>query len=134
MFVLKKILYYTFGKISNGILFIVLGFVSALAGVAYSAYVAIVVGSVLATLGVALAFVRESQYNDAMADIARLRIGQRKLKSSIDTLRGRVQLLGDDLSEAQKQISDLRAVKVVDLGNFKYVAGGKSGPAFTGRE
>ena len=86
MFVLKKILYYTFGKISNGILFIVLGFVSALAGVAYSAYVAIVVGSVLATLGVALAFVRESQYNDAMADIARLRIGQRKLKSSIDIL------------------------------------------------
>lgn len=130
MFVLKKILYYTFGKISNGILFIVLGFVSALVGVTYNVYVAIVIGSVLATLGVVLAFVRESQYNDAMADISRLRIGQRKLKSSIDTLRGRIQLLGDDLSEAQKQISALRSMKVVDIGSSKHVTGGKSGPAF----
>lgn len=130
MFIFKKILYYTFGKISSGILFIVLGFVSALIGVAYSAYVAIVIGSVLATLGVVLAFVRESQYNDAMADISRLRIGQRKLKGSIGNLKGRIQLLGDDLSEAQKQISVLRSMKVVDIGSSKYVTGGKSGPAF----
>lgn len=133
MFTFKKILHCTFGKISNGLLFIVIGFASAVIGITCVWPIAIICGSVSATLGVVLAFIRESRYCEAVSDVAKLRFEQGRLKESIYMLRGRVQLLRNDLTDAQQQISDLRSMRIVDIGDSKYATSGKSGPAFDDR-
>lgn len=63
MELIKKILFYIFGKISNGILFIVLGLLTTMIGMTSSLYVVVMIGAAIVTVGVALSVIRESQYH-----------------------------------------------------------------------
>ena len=66
MKIVSKLVYYTFGKISNGILFIVAGFVATMLGIAFRNWICVIVGSVFVALGVVLSFIRETQYTEAV--------------------------------------------------------------------
>ena len=127
---IKKILFYIFGKISNGILFIVLGLLTTMIGVTSNLYVVVMVGAAAVTSGVALSVIRESQYQEAVSDISKLRKNQQSLRKSIRILHSRVKLLQTDLSDAQSQISQLRSMKVVEFADNKHALSGRSGPAF----
>lgn len=127
---IKKILFYIFGKISNGILFIVLGLLTTMIGVTSNLYVIVMVGAAVVTSGVALSVIRESQYQEAVSDISKLRKNQQLLRKSIRILHSRVKLLQTDLSDAQSQISQLRSMKVVEFANNKHALSGRLGPAF----
>lgn len=130
MKLIKKILYYTFGKISNGILLIVLGMLTIMIGITASLYVVVMIGTALVTSGVALSVIRESQYQEAVDDISKLRRNQQSLRKSIRILHSRVKLLESDLLDAHDQISQLRSTKVVEFGDNKHALSGRSGPAF----
>lgn len=130
MNLIKKIPFYIFGKISNGILFIVLGLLTTMVGVTSNLYVVIMVGAAVVTSGVALSVIRESQYQEAVSGISKLRKNQQSLRKSIRILHSRVKLLQTDLSDAQSQISQLRSMKVVEFADNKHALSGRSGPAF----
>lgn len=127
---IKKILFYIFGKISNGILFIVLGLLTTMIGMTSSLYVVVMIGAAIVTVGVALSVIRESQYQEAIADISKLRKNQQSLRKSIRILHSRVKLLQTDLSDAQSRVYQLQSMKVVEFADNKHALGGRSGPAF----
>ena len=130
MELIKKILFYIFGKISNGILFIVLGLLTTMIGMTSSLYVVVMIGAAIVTVGVALSVIRESQYQEAIADISKLRKNQQSLRKSIRILHSRVKLLQTDLSDAQSRVYQLQSMKVVEFADTKHALSGRSGPAF----
>ena len=134
MDVLRKILYFTFGKISNGILLIVVGFVMTMFGIAYRSWTCVIIGSVFVALGVVLSFIREAQYTEAVNHVSKLRANHRGLKLSINEIKGQVELLRGDLDEANAKINSLSSIKVVDLADGRKSFRGKKGPAFSRKE
>lgn len=132
--ILKLLAYYLFGKISNGLLFILLGSICTALGCMYSYYLAIILGAVIALLGIILSFIRENRYIDAANEIENLKKKQRGLKKSIRLLTGKVELLKSDIEETQGKIKKLQNMKMVEYysdGKSTYFVRGKSGPAFS---
>ena len=128
------LVYYLFGKISNGLLFILLGSICLVLGCVFHFPVMIVLGTAVAVSGLVLSFFRENRYIDATAEVKKLKKEQRGLKGSISLLTGRVDLLELDLSAAKDEISKLRSMKMVEYsvdGKSRHSAKGKSGPAFS---
>ena len=128
------LVYYLFGKISNGLLFILLGSVCLVLGCVFHSPIMIVLGTAVAVSGLVLSFFRENRYIDATAEVKKLKKEQRGLKESISLLSGRVDLLELDLSAAKDEISKLRSMKMVEYsvdGKSRHSAKGKSGPAFS---
>ena len=128
------LVYYLFGKISNGLLFILLGSICLVLGCVFHFPVMIVLGTAVAVSGLVLSFFRENRYIDATAEVKKLKKEQRGLKESISLLSGRVDLLELDLSAANNEISKLRSMKMVEYsvdGKSRHSAKGKSGPAFS---
>lgn len=128
------LVYYLFGKISNGLLFILLGSICLVLGCVFHSPVMIVLGTAVAVSGLVLSFFRENRYIDATAEVKKLKKEQRGLKESISLLSGRVDLLELDLSAAKDEISKLRSMKMVEYsvdGKSRHSAKGKSGPAFS---
>lgn len=127
------LVYYLFGKISNGLLFILLGSICLVLGCVFHSPIMIVLGTAVAVSGLVLSFFRENRYIDATAEVKKLKKEQRGLKESISLLSGRVDLLELDLSAAKDEISKLRSMKMVEYsvdGKSRHSAKGKSGPAF----
>lgn len=128
------LVYYLFGKISNGLLFILLGFVSLVLGCVFHSPVMIVLGTAVAISGLVLSFFRENRYIDATNEIKKLKKSQRELKESVGVLNARVDLLEIDLTDAKEEINKLRSMKMVEYvvdGKSRHSAKGKSGPAFS---
>lgn len=134
LYVLRMLIYYLFGKISNGILFILLGAVGLVLGCIFSLPMAIALGTAVAVSGLVLSFCRENRYIDATREIKNLKKTQQNLKESIGLLNGKVGLLELDLTAAKEEIKKLRSMKMVEYsvnGKSKHSAKGKSGPAFS---
>ena len=133
-YALRMLAYYLFGKISNGLLFMLLGSIGFTVGCVYNFPIAIALGAAVAVSGLVLSFFRENRYIDATAEVKKLKKEQRGLKESISLLTGRVDLLELDLSAAKDEISKLRSMKMVEYsvdGKSRHSAKGKSGPAFS---
>lgn len=128
--ILKKLMHYTFGKISNGILFVVLGFTFSIIGLISSLWIFFLLSGVFEVLGIILSFIRESMYQDAVKEISSLRATYRALRNSTNMLHGKVDLLDQDLNSAQERISRLESFKFVDLRDGRKGLTGKEGPAF----
>ena len=133
--VLGMLIYYLFGKISNGLLFILVGSVGLMLGCVFCFPLAIVLGAAVAVSGLVLSFCRENKYIDAIKEVKKLKKEQRNLRTSIGTLNGKIGLLQLDLDEAKEEIKKLRSMKLIeyyDNGDSRYfVVRGKSGPAFS---
>lgn len=132
--VLGMLVYYLFGKISNGLLFILVGSVGLTVGLVFNFPVVIALGAAVAISGLVLSFFRENRYIDATNEIKKLKNEQRSLKESVGLLNGRVDLLKIDLIAAQAEINKLRGMKMVEYsvdGKLHHSAKGKSGPAFS---
>lgn len=132
--VFGMLVYYLFGKISNGLLFILAGSTCLVLGCVFKLPVMIVLGIAVAIFGLVLSFFRENRYIDATKEIKKLKKEQRGLKESVSLLNGRVDLLEIDLTAAQAEITKLRSMKMVEYtvdGKSCHSAKGKSGPAFS---
>lgn len=134
MKIVSKLVYYTFGKISNGILFIVAGFVATMLGIAFRNWICVIVGSVFVALGVVLSFIRETQYTEAVDNVSKLRQNQRGMRKSMNEIRGQVDLLRADLIDANSKIDQLGSIKIVELANGRKSLQGRRGPAFEARK
>lgn len=132
-YVLGMLVYCLFGKISNGLLFILIGSIGLIVGCVSEFPIAIALGTAVAVSGLVLSFFRENKYIDAIKEIKNLKKEQRNLKDSIWMLNGRVDLLNLDLVAAQEEITKLRSMKMVEYtvdGKSLHSAKGKFGPAF----
>lgn len=132
--VLKLLVYYLFGKISNGLLFSLAGSVCLAFGFMLHSPVAIALGTAVAVSGLVLSFFRENRYVDAVKEIKNLKREQRNLKESLGLLDGRIGLLQLDLKAAQGENRKLRSMKMVEYsvdGKSQHSAKGKFGPAFS---
>lgn len=132
--VLGMLIYYLFGKISNGLLFILVGSVGLMLGCVFCFPLAIVLGAAVAVSGLVLSFFRENRYIDAVKEIKHLKREQRDLKESIRLLSGKIDLLELDMETAQQAIRNLKSMKMVEYsvdGERRHVAKGKYGPAFS---
>ena len=67
------LVYYLFGKISNGLLFILLGSICLVLGCVFHFPVMIVLGTAVAVSGLVLSFFRENRYIDATAEVKKLK-------------------------------------------------------------
>ena len=133
-YALRMLAYYLFGKISNGLLFMLLGSIGFTVGCVYNFPIAIALGAAVAVSGLVLSFFRETMYIDATKEIKNLKKEQRGLKESVGMLTGRVDLLKLDLAAAQEEIKKLRSMKMIEYsvdGKSRYSTKGKSGPAFS---
>ena len=132
---LKLLAYYLFGKISNGLLFTLVGSIGLLVGCIFMFPVVIALGAAIAVSGLVLSFYRENKYIDAIKEVKKLKKEQRNLRTSIGTLNGKIGLLQLDLDEAKEEIKKLRSMKLIeyyDNGDSRYfVVRGKSGPTFS---
>lgn len=133
-YVLGMLVYCLFGKISNGLLFILLGSIALIVGCVFEFPIVIALGIAVAVSGLVLSFFRENKYIDAIKEIKNLKKEQRNLKDSIGMLNGRVDLLNLDLVAAKEEITKLRSMKMVEYtvdGKSLRSAKGKFGPAFS---
>lgn len=133
-YVLGVLVYYLFGKLSNGLLFILMGSTSLMFGCVFGIPIMIALGAAVAVSGLVLSFFRENKYIDAIKEIKNLKKEQRELKESIGLLNGRIDLLNLDLSAAQEEIKRFRSMKMIEYsvdGKSRLSAKGKSGPAFS---
>ena len=134
-YVLGLLVYYLFGKMSNGLLFILVGSVGLMLGCTYRLPIAIALGTAAAVSGLVLSFFRESRYIGAVKEIKNLKKEQRELRESVGLLNGRIDLLKLDLESAQAEIKRFRSMKMIEYsvdGKSLHSAKGKSGPAFSG--
>lgn len=133
-YVLGMLVYCLFGKISNGLLFILLGSIGFIVGCVFEFPIVIALGIAVAVSGLVLSFFRENKYIDAIKEIKNLKKEQRNLKDSIGMLNGRVDLLNLDLVAAKEEITKLRSMKMIEYtvdGKSLHSAKGKFGPAFS---